>query len=271
MAYEGTEPIGFAGMSARRFRCGTSTWEFGFASFAAVRPQWRQLPVAITIYKELFSALHRMERPFLAFAVDGGDAWKLLMFVLKRLGFMVLPLGSTRTHIYVAGKNAPPAGEWEVEVRDIAGREDAAFGSAHDDATIFCDVTDDQWKHYWRDPRGRALLLLRNRSTNARGAAWVVRGEYVTRSGIRVVPTLEGVYVPGYDPSALPFLFHAAARWSNSSAPVYVNAPNLTGFDLSALSTYGIRNSGNGFLGICGAPVISPSLSNVRGTTTEIV
>lgn len=270
IAYDGSEPIAFGGMSARQFRCGSHVWQSAIASFAAVRPAWRHLAVGITIYKELFSAFRDTGQPFVGFGVEGGDARAVFMLVLSRVGLKVLPLGSIKTYFTIIFSSEGPASEW---VAEVAGAEcrNLLFPRVEDERTVGCDPADAQWEHYWADPRERAVLRLRNLQSGLEGAAWVVKSEYVARDGIKVVPTIESLYVPGYDAKALPPLFRAAARWAGGPFPIFVNAPNLSGFDPEAVRAVGVRDSGKGFFGICCTSDVPQFLRNVSATSVEVV
>jgi len=271
MAFDGTEPVGFAGMTARRFRCGSDVWDSGIVSFAAVRPQWRNSVLGIVVYKELFSRLRDAGLPFIGFGVQGSHAREIFTLVLNRVRLQVLSLGTLLTHYYAVTGSDGPDSEWEATIVDRDGRAELSSALRTDSTVISCDPTDDQWTHYWRDPRGRALVSLRHRSTGERGIAWVVQGEYLSTEGVRIVPTVESVYLPSYDVRALPSLFRATARWAGSSDRTFVNAANLSGFQPESLRAAGIRNFGRGFLGICCAATIPAFLEKAQSTTVEIV
>src|SRR5215471_11502276 len=52
-AFDGSTPIGFAAVTARRLRHGSRPFESGIVSFVAVRPMWRAQGIAGEIYQVL--------------------------------------------------------------------------------------------------------------------------------------------------------------------------------------------------------------------------
>src|SRR5688572_22337560 len=135
MAFDRTEPVGFAGMTARRFRCGTEVWDSGIVSFAAVRPQWRNSILGILVYKELFSTLRDSQLPFIGFGVEGSHARQIFTLVLNRVRLHVSSLGTLLTHYYAVSSGDVPESDWEAKIVDRDGREELS-SALRTDSTV---------------------------------------------------------------------------------------------------------------------------------------
>ncbi|MGH3183078.1 MAG: GNAT family N-acetyltransferase, partial [Streptosporangiaceae bacterium] len=78
-ALAGNDPVGFAGATWRRLRCGSARWDVAVVSFVAVRPEWRKLGVAAGIYRRLLSALRETGAPIVTYAAGGSAGERLLL------------------------------------------------------------------------------------------------------------------------------------------------------------------------------------------------
>lgn len=273
VALDGDTPVGFCSVTPRRFRASTHSWDSGIVSFVAVRPGWRGRGLSLALYHELCGAIKQMGAPILTFGVEGSIGLKVLLQAYTTAGFQALPLGGYPSYVCLAGANAPEPGDW---VAERVSQPDAlnVFGEAsagEDSRVILSYPSELQFQHYFRDPRRRDLVLLQNRSTGVRGAAWLVETEFVTANGVDHIASVDLVDIPGYDPAALPALFRAAAIWSGKPGPTLVTAPNLGGFPAQSLRQCGIRQTGKGFMGYCCGVDIPPVLGSARTANIEIV
>jgi hypothetical protein len=126
-----------------------------------------------------------------------------------------------------------------------------------------------QIAHYARDPRERIFLAIRRRGQEWCGGAFLVQAELQTPQGLRIVPTVDSVFLRRDDAPALAALFQEAARCSGEMAGGPIAAPNLSAFDQAALQSARIRQMGVGFQGyVCGLRL---PFENSSATTVEIV
>lgn len=276
IAWDGETPAAFCAVTPRRFRLGAQCWESGIASFVAVRPAWRGQGLAAALYREFCGAIRKMGAPIVTFGAEGSAGLKLLLQAYQSAGFQTLFLGTYPFYVCLARADVPEEGDWtaaQIDSADAFREGIEVFGEAATEGlpVILSHPSETQFQHYFKDPRRRALVILRNRSTGARGTAWLVQTEFTTATGVDHVASLESVNVPGYDAAALPVLFRAAAAWAGTGGRTLVNAPNLAGFAPDSLRKYGIRQTGKGFAGYCCGVDIPSFLQGVRSTTSEIV
>ena len=251
-AFDGSAPVGFAGITSRRLRHGNRRWHAGILSFVAVRPGWRNRGVAAGLYRELLAAVRNSGADILTgIPSSGGD--RTLRRAYPEAGFAMRELGTYVNYGFLARGAAPPS-EWTAEVapdlRPLAGIIDRC---ARNTGMIWSDPDEAQWRHYFADPRPRQAVLI-YRGEETAGAAWVVRGELRSPSGSARVTTVDNLWMPQPDPAALPaLLLFAAGLWSEPDGkPAIVSAPNLAGFETTAFRAMGLRETGGRFYGyIC--------------------
>ena len=272
IALDGNTPAGFCAITPRRFRAGAHTWDSGIVSFVAVRPQWRGLGLAMKLYSKVCEAITQLGAPIVTFGVEDSIGLKVLLQAYTSAGFQIMPLGNYPSYVCMARAEAPEQGDWVAELVDPASaRNVLGEAPAEDLSAILSCPSELQFRHYFQDPRRRALLVVHHQTTGARGVAWLVETELITAAGPSSVTSLDMVHIPGYDASALPALFRTAAKWSGKGDRTLVTAPNLAGFTADSLRQYGIRQTGKGFVGYCCGPAIPALLNSVRTTNIEIV
>jgi hypothetical protein len=272
VAFDDGKAVGFGAVTARRLRLGSHTWHGGVASFVAVRPGARTPFAAVALYREFFRGIRELGEPIVTFGIQGAIGPAIFIRAYANAGFETKELGAYVTYSHLVSPARLCGGNWEVE---SGAGPDALAGiieaCARDEQTIFSDPTPEQLNHYGSDPRPRTLAVVRHRNTGALAAAWAVQAEVLTSRGVATVLSLDSVYVPGNDASALPALFYAAAAWAQCHDPVVITAPNLAGYDPARLRALGIRGTGAPFVGYAcsvGAPAF---LAPARATNVEIV
>ncbi len=272
-AFDGAEPVGFAGVTARRLRCRSQQLESGIVSFVGVRPRWWKQGIAAGLYRLLLGTLRERALPVVTFGISGSGGERSLLRAYPESGFQVHPLGAYPIYTCMV-RHEGRSSNWEAETAadaaDLAGIVDAC---ASDERVVWSDPSQEQISHYLLDPRPRSLILLRNRKTGAMGAAWTVRSEFLTVHGVGHVATLESVFLPRKDVEALPVLVqHASTLWTaEGGQPSVISAPSLQGFDPGALRDAGIRRTGTRFQGFLCAASLPETLAGAEGTNLEVV
>ena len=251
-AFSGTEPAGFAGVTARRLRSGGQCWHSGIVSFVAVRPAWRGQGIAAALYAHLLAELRRNGMTVITFASADTPGERTLLRAYPEAGFRMHPLGAYPVYGCLP-RSAPAQSGWRaMPTTDTASLSSIVEACADaDGSVIWNDPDPHQLEHYCRDPRPRRLILL-ERGDGLRGAAWAIQSAFRTARGADTVTTLESIWLPRTEAGALPVLFHAAASLWPSTAPAVVNAPSLAGFGSAALRAAGIRQTGARYLGFLG-------------------
>lgn len=272
-AFDGTEPVGFAGVTARRLRYRSQRLESGIVSFVGVRPRWWKQGIAAGLYRLLLGALRERAIPIVTFGISGSGGERSLLRAYPEAGFQVQPLGAYPIYTCMVRRQDRPS-IWEAETgadaADLAGIvEDCAL----DERVVWSDPSEDQISHCLRDPRPRSLILLQNKKTGARGAAWAVRSEFLTVQGVGHVTTLESIFLPRKDVEALQVLVKLASTlWTAEGEPsAVISAPSLQGFDPGALREAGIRRTGAQFQGFLCAAGPPEALAGAQSTNLEVI
>lgn len=272
-AFDGTEPVGFAGVTARRLRCRSQQFESGIVSFVGVRPRWWKQGIAAGLYRLLLGALRERGMPVVTFGISGSGGERSLLRAYPEAGFQVQVLGAYPIYTCMV-RHEERTSNWEAETAadptDLAGIVEAC---ASDERVVWNDPSGEQISHYLRDPRPRSLILLQNRKTGAMGAAWTLRSEFLTVDGVSHVTTLESVFLPRKDVEALQVLIkHASALWTaEGEQSAVISAPNLQGFDPDALRHAGIRRTGAQFQGFLCAAGPPGALAGAQSTNLEVI
>jgi ribosomal protein S18 acetylase RimI-like enzyme len=272
-AFDGDEPVGFAGVSGRRMRHGASQRDYGVVSFVAVRPQWRKRGIARELYRKLVAALRDVNIRVLTFGVPDSIGDLTLLNAYSEAKYSVRPIGVYRNYGFLARRD-PLASAWDAEEATTAGLLPGIISAcARNIGLIWSDPDGAQVEHYRADPRPRKLVILRRHSTGSIGAAWIVQGEYRGPLGAGPVTTVDSIWMPEPDVAALPALFHFAARaWPEQGGmPVVISAPNLAGFDATAFRGIGLRETGGRFQGYLCTPNAGDALPACNATNMEIV
>jgi len=270
MAFDGAEPIGFAGTSARRVKHGATEFEAAIVSFVSVRPAWQGRRIAAEMYRTLLDATAKSGIPVVTFAAaeSGGD--RALLRAYPEAGFRVQPLGAYMNYGFV-GKAAGPEGAWRSYAADDPCIFETMTPQLDGEATVLWSLpTRAQFEHYFADPRPRKLIVAEHRSTGVRGAGFVVRSEVRSANGIVPITTLENVWLPSPAAGCIQCLLQAAAEaWPNAGA-MLLTCPNLSGVDDSALTAIRARKSGGRYSGYFCTAGQQP-LATMERTNLEIV
>jgi hypothetical protein len=239
-AFDGEEPVGFAGATSRRVRVGGQALVVYLVSFVAVRPAWRGRHLTGDLYRELLQVIREHGTPVVTFAEGGARGQRCLLRAYADGGFDLCPLGSCAVYGYCRLPGALPASPPVHEERDPATlvRTLSACGGGD----VLWSAPDlAQLGHYFGDPRPRTCLVARG-SSGAEAAAWAVRTEVVTASGIDHVTTLDCVHWDGCDGELLRALLDGAARrWPGRDGGGVVTAANLSWVEPAALRACGLR------------------------------
>ena len=244
-AFDGSKPVGFAAISARRFRLGSIQWNSGILSFVAVLPLFRGKGIAGQLYQRLLGATKKMAMPVLIFVQARSPGERTLISAasssechLRQVGqyqlYGYLPRPNTRID-----KDCYAAKAEESEVIQTLPR--AVNHCATDLHTIWNDPSDDQIQHYVHDPRTRTLAVLKSRGDELVGAAWIVQAEFEYSNGFQLVTTVESVFIPWGRPEYLVDILRLASAEPLDGQQQIVAASNLAGFDPAQLQVAGIR------------------------------
>jgi predicted N-acetyltransferase YhbS len=249
IAFDGEEPVGFGGTSARRVKHGATEFEAAIFSFASVRPAWQGRRIAADLYRTLLEATAKSGIPLIAFAASGSGADRVLLRAYSEAGFRVQPLGTYMNYGFV-GKAAGIQGAWRSYVSDdpciLERMAPQLDGEA---AVLWSWPTRAQFEHYFADPRPRKLIVAENRLTGVRGAGFVVRSEVRSAHGIVPITMLENIWLPGPAAGCIQCLLQAAAEAWPSPGAMLLTCPNLSGVDDSALTAIKARKSGGRYSG----------------------
>jgi GNAT superfamily N-acetyltransferase len=268
-AFDGTEPAGFAGVTARQVRCKSWRATVGIVSFVAVRPAWRSRGVATALYRRLLAALREIELPVITFAIAGSAGERTLLRAYPEAGFSMRPLGSYPVYMGMA-RGEKPGSDWDVAVTDNPAFAASAVVSCCGDGRFIWSAPDASGiAHYFRDPRPRKLVGLQNKRTGAIVAAWMVAAEFRTPQGVESIATIESLLLPRQEVAGLSSLFHCAAAWPAASR--VISAPSLSGFDPAALRALGIRQTGACFQGYFCAVNPPAHIESVEATNLEVI
>lgn len=272
-AFDGNEPVGFAGVTARRLRAGPVQRNAGIVSFVAVRPQWWRQGIAAGLYAKLLGVLQQLALPVVTFAVDDSQGQRALLCAYPEAGFRVRPLGSYPICSYMLRVETPGSSWQAEESRNFALLARIVNECASDEGLIWNDPSDAQICHYQQDPRPRRLIVLRHRETGQTGAAWVTQCQFRATHQAETVTQVEGIFLPRKHGDALTTLFrHAATIWpAPNQAPVVVTSPSLYGFDPACLLRAGIRRTGALIRGYLCTPDGNVAFERAHGTNLEVV
>ena len=273
-AFDDGEPVGFAAASARRVRWGSEHTDVALVSFVAVRRSWRNRGIAAGLYRTLTSALSDRGLPVITFASPSSTGERTLLRSYQDAQFSVQPLGGYSNYARVA-RDATNDSEYEATITtDLTLLRPILDDCSRDLTVLWSDPNDAQVEHYAADPRGRRLVLVGNSTAGLVGAAWVIRMEYRTVTGMSVLTTLDCVWMRKDHARALLAIFRCAAASGpdEQDGSGIVGAPNLSIFDPAVLRTMGVRQTGAQFRGYyCAPSSIYEIPSIVTRTNFEIV
>jgi len=203
VAFDGNEPVGFAGASWRRMRCGqtlSAVSNVALVSFVAVRPSCRGRGIAAGLYRRLLSFIREIEAPVITFAIAGSPGEAILLRSYAEAGFKVRSLGAYPRYACLARNQIPPenAGiELTVNPDDLLSvLPDVVSHCDSDTGILWSDPAPDQIRHYMNDPRPRALLTSTTAESGLLQAAWSVRMDVRTPAGEDTMTAIDSVWLP---------------------------------------------------------------------------
>jgi hypothetical protein len=268
-AFDGAEPTGFLACLPGTVHFRGRAVRVGLLCFGAVRPRWRGL-IAVALYRKLAAVLREVGLPVVAFAQKGSTAEQVLVATFKAAKFQWRPFGEYPTYGRFARADRPVPGYSCTEAQDAT--EFLAVVRRCTDARVVWNYPgSEQLGHYRKDPRRRALVLLRNQGGEPLGAAMVIRSEIITPQGVEFVSTIDNLFLP--EPSSdllralLPF---AGTHYADQVTSPVVTAPNLYGIDPAALCRAGFRATPSCFRGHLFAGDAADPLPGAEGTNYEI-
>jgi GNAT superfamily N-acetyltransferase len=246
VAFEGLKPVGFAAITARRFRLGSIQWNSGILSFVAVLPMFQGKGVAVQLYQRLLSVVKEMAVPVLIFVQAGSPGERTLIRAVSSSECQLRQVGQYQLYGYLPRPNTPIHKEcYAVKAEETEAIRTlprvANHCAATDLHTIWNDPSDAQIQHYIHDPRPRTLAVLRSQGGEVAGAAWIVQAEIAYSDYSQSITTVESVFVPRSQPECfVDILRLASAELTVGPQPV-VTASNLAGFDTVRLRMAGMR------------------------------
>jgi GNAT superfamily N-acetyltransferase len=275
-AFDGSQPVGFAGITARRFRLGSIQWDSGILSFVAVLPTFRGKSVAAQLYHKLLSVVRDRGVPVLIFVQRDSSAERTFKRAVSSAQCHLRQAGHYQVYGYLPRPGSLVDGNCyaarAVEAEIIGTLSSAVNHCATDRSTIWSDPSAAQIQHYSRDPRPRELAVLRSRDGTLAGAAWIVQAEFVYSKCVQLVATVESVFLPWDRPEALVEILRLANAEFMAGEQQLVTASNVAGFDPSSLRMVGVRMiPAIPFCGYLCAASIPDCLSDAKCTNVEIV
>jgi len=272
VAFEGSEPVGFAGASWRRMRCGDAVCHVALVSFVGVRRNYRARGIGARLYRRLLGFLRETGTPIITFAITGSAGETLLLREYAEGGFTIRSVGSYPGYHCLARTGMPAEGVTFAARPDDTEKvlSEVVSLCAADTEILWSDPGPDQIRHYLSDPRPRVLLVSRSAANGAPQAAWSVRLDIRSAGGDGTVTAVDSVWLPRTDdPAALRSFVWKASEWDTGSGPV-VSLPSLYGYEAGDLRQLGIRQTGMPFRGYYCEPQASCLPDTFRGTSLEI-
>lgn len=268
-AFEGAEPVGFAGATPRRARFRAHSAPLYIVSFVSVRPAWRRRGIAAALYAELLRPVREGEAAVVTFAESGSAGQRRLVAAYEAAAFHVRPLGEYAVHGYLPPPNAPAP--HNVEWTEQIGRLLPLIRAADDTRMIRHDPDDTVISHLSADPRFRRVVLVQ-RPGGASAGAMVIQSEIVGRAGSELALQIEHPYMLQPSGELLRDMFLAIAGQSATPAgPVVVTAPNLSGIDPTLLRASGVRRTRSVFAGYVCAPSPASPFLHADAVDVEVI
>ena len=270
VALDGGEPAGFAALTPRRLRFRRQRLDAFILSFVAVRPAWRGQGVGSLLYTALLDGAKTDGVPIVAFAEPESAGRALLLKSFEANHFLRKGLGTFRAH---AGLSRPGPSTSLIRcsmVEDLAGLS-AALDRCDDSRTLLSDPTLDQWEHYRKDPRGRALVEVWDPDGEPAGSAMIVMAEVITAQGFTRTPLIDSIWTPHPSPEALKAIVQFAGGCSGQGGPQTITLPNVGTLDEFALRAAGLRAIPSRFEGFLFLPDPRSPVDEADSTNIEIV
>ena len=282
-AFDGAEPVGFAGATPRCVRFRGKRWDVYVVSFVAVQPAWRGRAVGEALYAAMLERVRARGAPVVTFAAPESAARRVLLRAYAAAGFTVRSLGAFAGHGYLASAASGPA----LEATSRGGAAAAALVTRHvsdlseltpliaasdDSRVIRGDPGPDALEHARGDPRQPRGVLVYDAGGSAVAGAMLARPEVVERDGVRAITTVERVILP--NPEAAPLravLTAAASAYPGAAGPSVISVPNVCGIDPATLRIAGLRRLPSTFDGFCCAADARHPLLAADSTDLEVV
>jgi GNAT superfamily N-acetyltransferase len=245
-AFEGSKPVGFAAITARRFRLGSIQWNSGILSFVAVLPIFRGKGIAGQLYQRLLSVIKDMAVPVLVFVQARSAGERTLIRAVSSSECQLRPAGQYQLYGYLPRPNITIDRDCyavkaeETEAVRMLPRVVNHCATA-DLRTIWNDPSVAQIQHYIHDPRTRTLAVLKSHDEKPAGAAWIVQAEFEYSDYSQLITTMESVFIPWSRPECLVDVARLASAEFMVGAQPVVTASNLVGFDSARLRMAGMR------------------------------
>jgi hypothetical protein len=267
-AFDGSRFVGFAASVHRRLRHGSRTTNALVVTLVAVHPDARNRGVAGGLYASLLGAIR--DAPLFTFALDNSAGERAIRSSYRKAGWELRCFGEYPNSATVLPQTSFDS-EWrEVSSADAPATLRAAIDAcAADPRQLWNHPDDAQLEHYFRDPRGRRLLMRRSEEGSL-SAAWALPIEFVSPDGIQSVLTIDSVWMPHRPAGPLRSLVAAIASLWPSMHGV-VNAPNLLSFDPADLRRVGFRQVGSRFRGYSASLPGWEGWEGCEGSNLEII
>ena len=236
IAFLDDRAVGCIAVTARYLASIHGTFAAYVLSFVAVDPTATRRGLAAGMYASLVQVLPS-DIPIVAFTEPASVGERLLLDSLRGT-FRHRAFAPCRAVGFLARSNTRAAG---VTVQEAPTYEEFASANRRprDDKALTTDVAAEHWDHYAQDPRGRAMVTIRDEQRSPVGTAMIVSAEIVSAQGVQRVPMLESVALASATPSALAALFEFAA--GRVQPGVTVIASNLSGIDATLVRAAGAR------------------------------
>jgi hypothetical protein len=234
-----------------------------------VRPKWRGL-IAVALYRKLAALLRGLGLPVVAFAQKESMAERLLLATFKAAKYRWRAFGEYPTYGRFTRADRPVSGLSCTETHD-ATEFLAVVHRCTEGRTVWNYPDREQLAHYRNDPRGRALVVLRNHGGEPLGTAMVIRSEIVTPQAIEFVSTIDNLFLPEPCPNQLRALLQfAGTHYADHVTSPVVTAPNLYGIAPGVLHEAGLRATPSCFRGHLFSGDGADPLLGAEGTNYEI-
>lgn len=231
-------PAGCVALITRQFVYASSSFAGYVLSFAAVDPTVTGRGIGTALYAALLDVIPSGV-PVFAFATPATAGERLLVNSFQRASFRRFQLAPCKAAGYVQvpatrGAAVSPAREASTHREFSAGHL-----LSPDQLTVWIDMTESQWGHYAKDPRGRRMLVIRDSEGDAAGTAMVTMGEVVSNDGVQRIPMLEAFTSATPTPEGLKSALAFAAGHSAPGSTVI--ASNLSYVDPQTVRAAGAR------------------------------
>ncbi|PWT78846.1 MAG: hypothetical protein C5B58_14630 [Acidobacteria bacterium] len=256
-AFDGPEPVGFAGTTGRRLRNASVTIDVVVVSFVAVRPGWHRRGIASGLYETLLQRLFEVGATVVTYATPSSAGDNAILKVYPLAGFDVVSLGTYNGYGF-AQRRRPAETDWRAcfsEDRDSIERL-AVNPSVLGKSVLYNSPTPLQMDHYFKDPRPRRLIVAEHKRLGTQGAAFALCAELRTAQGTVHTATLDCAWLSSVDADGVRAVLDlASTAWPDTMpSGQVVMCPNLCTVEEDSLKAAGLRRTGAQFIGYICAP-----------------